>query len=119
MMAAPGVTPRVSTITAPAPTNAFAPPPKVLVETAIDAGSAPPKAAAATPTPLVHAFPHPAPSADCADRCGDTFRDCGYACDADAGATPASSSADAGAKPSPCVSRCNTTYRVCMRGCFK
>src|SRR4051812_47801302 len=30
MMAAPGMTPRTSTITAPIPTNAFAPPPKVL-----------------------------------------------------------------------------------------
>src|SRR6185295_15317260 len=42
MMAAPGMTPRQSTITAPAPTNAFAPPPKVL-DTADASGGKPPR----------------------------------------------------------------------------
>lgn len=106
MMAAPGVTPRQSVITAPAPTNAFAPPPKVLedygdaspgkqlrpseVPTVVGAG--PPSSvvdagAAAKPLP-------PPPGADCADGCRNKFRDC-----------------DGG-------NQCEQTYRSCMRACF-
>jgi hypothetical protein len=99
MMAAPGVTPRQSVITAPAPTNAFAPPPKVLedygdasagktlrpsevpIVVVADAGPAP------KPVP-------PLPGADCGDACRSKFRDC-----------------DGG--------QCDKTYRACMRACFK
>lgn len=107
MMAAPGMTPRQSTITAPAPTNAFAPPPKVLedygdastgkparpseVPTVLGVGASGASAKAASP-----ALPSPPlPAADCGESCKNKFRDC------DAGAT------------------CEKTYRACMRVCFK
>lgn len=51
MMAAPGEAPRVSAITAPAPTNAFAPPPKVLDPVA------PPPAEPITPASSVPTAP--------------------------------------------------------------
>jgi hypothetical protein len=113
MMAAPGMTPRQSTITAPAPTNAFAPPPKVLEDygdastarparpsevptvvgvggssTGVDAGA--PKAAPAAASAPVPALP----ASDCGEGCKNKFRDC-----------------DAG--------QCDKTYRACMRACFK
>jgi len=111
MMAAPGVTPRQSVITAPAPTNAFAPPPKVLedygdggtsggrplraseVPTVVGAGG--PSSvldSGAPPKPTV-----PLPGADCADGCRSKFRGCGE-------------------DPK---GQCDKTYRGCMRGCFK
>jgi hypothetical protein len=110
MMAAPGMTPRQSVITAPAPTNAFAPPPKVLEDygdastgrparpsevplvvgvggssTGVDGGAS---SKPLPPTP-------PLPASDCGESCKTKFRDC------DAGAT------------------CEKTYRGCMRACFK
>lgn len=122
MMAAPGMTPRQSTITAPAPTNAFAPPPKVLDEadgggligapklrpnemptTVTFAGGKPIPAASASAASAAVASVVPdasappavrAPGADCADTCAVRFRECkGTLCD----------------KP----------YRACMRACFK
>jgi hypothetical protein len=104
MMAAPGMTPRLTTITAPAPTSATEPPPKVLdpqdasppqmrpseqnVLVVADAGPAPvPPAASAAPASL--------PGASCTDACEQTFQGC------DGGAT------------------CARSYRTCMRGCFK
>ena len=113
MMAAPGETPRRSTITAPAPTNAFAPPPKVLDPAAavapprpndlatapvLDAGAAP---LAPPPTSAV------LPASSCADRCGTAFRGCYGPCEADAGAS------------SKACQTCAKTYRTCMRNCFK
>lgn len=110
MMAAPGVTPRQSVITAPAPTNAFAPPPKVLddygdaaatrtlrpsdVPTVVGVGGADAStsAAAAPPTKPVA----PLPGADCGDTCRSKFRDC------------------EGGKSD----KCDKTYRACMRACF-
>ena len=121
MMAAPGMTPRESTITAPAPTNAFAPPPKVLDEAADGGGliggrplrpnelprtvtfsangpvvvdaSAPASAA-----PRDAAAPPPPvvaiPQSECTDPCVAKFREC---------------------KGAPC----EKTYRTCMRACFK
>jgi hypothetical protein len=124
MMAAPGMTPRQSTITAPAPTNAFEPPPKVLsdvdgggliggtalrpnelprtvvfsggVRTVLDA-SAPapaPPVAAAAVAATPDAAAPRTPASDCADSCAATFRTC---------------------KGAPC----EKTYRGCMRACFK
>jgi hypothetical protein len=110
MMAAPGMTPRVTTITAPAPTSPYEPPPKVLDES--DGGAprvrpseqhqvigtqllAPPDAApnvAATAPPQVL----PLPAETCAEKCSTDYR----ACTADAGA-------------------CDKGYKACMRGCFK
>lgn len=129
MMAAPGVTPRVSTITAPAPTNAFAPPPKVLD---VDGGSgfvglapppsaagtaatavAPPSAAkaAAAPKDAGAALPEDRanarselPGALCEDRCKSAFATCKDGAKPDAG-DPARS--------------CEPAYKKCMRGCFR
>jgi hypothetical protein len=131
MMAAPGVTPRVSTITAPAPSNAFAPPPKVLD---VDGGSgyvgvAPPPSAAGTAAtaPAVDprttkavtgvkdagAAPPPddrsnarseLPGALCSDRCTTTLAACRETAKADAG--------DA-------AKACEPAYKKCMRGCFR
>ena len=108
MMAAPGMTPRQSVITAPAPTNAFAPPPKVLedygdastgkparpseVPTVVGVGGSSTSAdAGASPKP---ALAPPLPASDCGDGCKTKFRDC-----------------DGG--------QCDKTYRACMRACFK
>jgi hypothetical protein len=105
MMAAPGVTPRVSTITAPAPTNAFAPPPKVL-----EGDAEPPRPlekprVVGTPeTPPAAPPPTPLPSADCSATCNEGYRGCAGTC------------VDAG--PTKCAA-CDKTYRACMRGCFK
>jgi hypothetical protein len=108
MMAAPGMTPRQSTITAPAPTNAFAPPPKVLedygdastgkparpseVPTVVGVGGSSTSVDAGAPAKVAPVVPLPA--ADCGDGCKAKFRDC-----------------DGGT--------CDKTYRACMRGCFK
>lgn len=106
MMAAPGVTPRVSTITAPTPTNAFAPPPKVLE---VDAAVSPP--VRPTDKPLVVAIadaappapaPPPLPAHTCSDGCRGSYEKCNVGCD--------------GGKACPA---CEKTYKTCMRGCFK
>jgi hypothetical protein len=110
MMAAPGETPRATTITAPAPTNAFAPPPKVLEPTA-----QPPRAKTPTPpqevpilaVPDAGAAPiasPPLPGASCGDGCGASFQRCNTSCE------------DAG--PRSCTA-CAAAYRGCMRGCFR
>jgi hypothetical protein len=105
MMAAPGVTPRQSVITAPAPTNAFAPPPKVLEDYG-DAGASRGLRPSEVPTVVgmgggstgisvpAPALPPPLPAAECGESCRAKFRDC-----------------DAG--------QCDKTYRSCMRACFK
>lgn len=114
MMAAPGVTPRQTVITAPAPTNAFAPPPKVLDEGdsgppvrpaerhtvvgQIDGGPAPATGPRQTPEANARAAPPsapPLPASSCGNACASTFEKCG----------------DAGT--------CEKTYRGCMRACFK
>lgn len=122
MMAAPGMTPRQSTITAPAPTNAFEPPPKVLADvdgggliggkalrpnelprtvvfsggspTVPDASAPGPPLAAVAPSDAAVAPAPRTPGSDCTEACATTFRSC---------------------KGAPC----EKTYRACMRGCFK
>lgn len=102
MMAAPGMTARTSTITAPVPTNAFAPPPKVLEQ--VDAST--PKTPRPSEVPVVvglggaslDAGPDAShlalPASDCVDGCGAKFRECkGAACD--------------------------KSYKACMRTCLK
>ena len=118
MMAAPGMTPRQSSITAPAPTNAFAPPPKVLEN--YDASAGRPPRPSETPVVLgaggssLDAGASSAvalPAAECTDGCGKTFRECRDGCStADAGARAA--------KDAACAA-CEKTYRGCMRGCLK
>ena len=105
MAAAPGVTPRQTSINAPAPTNAFAPPPKVLDE---DAGAAPPPRPSeknrtlGDPDAGPKAVSAPMPGADCENKCTGTYRDCEHT-------TP-----DGGTS-----SKCEKPYRACMRTCFK
>ena len=119
MMAAPGETPRTSTITAPQPTNAFAPPPKILEDAGIAAASPAHSGggigtnmnanipmlpldagAGAPPEP-----PAPLPAASCADGCSASYRNCDTKCSTDGGAAPCKA--------------CSTAYRSCMRGCFR
>ena len=132
MMAAPGMTPRQSNITAPAPTNAFEPPPKVLADvdgggliggkalrpnelpktvlfsggsrTALDA-SAP--LVVPSPAPPTVVVPSPAaPDAAVAPVHRAPGADCADSCGATFGTCK-------GGAP------CEKTYRACMRGCFK
>jgi hypothetical protein len=112
MMAAPGETPRATTITAPAPTNAFAPPPKVLEqgEQKITRVTGHPGEAADVPVLALDAgAPAPSivtlPASPCADGCASTYRSCAVGCNPAAGAK----SCDA----------CLRSYRGCMRDCFK
>lgn len=102
MMAAPGMTERQSTINAPAPTNAFAPPPKVLDMS--DAGAGKPSRPSEVPvisgvgTSSVDAGDaapsKPAPGAACIDTCGSTFHGC-------------------------TAKDCDKVYRACVRTCVK
>ncbi len=105
-----------STITAPNPTNAFAPPPKVLDEQDASAGPAPRH----SELPVVMGTGRSSvdggagglrpgnsaddggvggvtalPSSTCVETCATKFRDCSAA------------------------PTCEKTYRACMRGCFK
>lgn len=117
MMAAPGMTPRVLTITAPAPTSALAPPPKVLDEG--DAGTVEPDprpsdlmnrvlgvppdggAPAIAPAPEL-------PASACTSKCETSFFGCGaVGCDTATG--EAKKKCDA----------CKAAYAGCMRACFK
>jgi hypothetical protein len=109
MMAAPGMTQRTSNITAPAPTNAFAPPPKVLESSDGSAGR--PSRPSEIPTIVgtggssLDAGPGaspedgglsaaPLPGTECAEGCGAKFHACKGA-------------------------GCEKTYRACMRACMK
>jgi hypothetical protein len=120
MMAAPGETPRTSTITAPAPTNAFEPPPKILEDAGVPASS--PAHPVSTGSPNINAnipmlpldagaaaanteLPPPLPQASCTDNCGTSFRNCNVNCSADAGMAACKA--------------CTTAYRSCMRACFR
>jgi len=149
MMAAPGMTPRQSTITAPAPTNAFAPPPKVLDEmdsgpplrpgeqrvivgTELDAGRAAPTGPPQTGQPVKY----PLPAAECGGGCERTFAECKTGAGGGAGGAAAGGVADAGragagggagtgggtaktAAVKKATEDCENAYRGCMRACFK
>jgi hypothetical protein len=139
MMAAPGMTPRQSTIHAPAPTNAFAPPPKVLDESdaaslpqrtprlsetpvvvgqpggSIDASTTLPSKPAASgspaPTSTAPVEPAPLPGAHCSDACAKKFQDCRSGC------TPGDAVPRV-AKDNACTA-CDNGYKGCVRGCLK
>ena len=124
MMGAPGESaPRTTTILAPSPTNAFAPPPKVLdidggyIEKTVTPGH--PGEASLTnglanvptigidggvPVSVVQPL---LPSSTCTDSCGGNYRGCSDQCQGDAGTA------------SKACGRCQTTFRTCMRNCFK
>ncbi len=123
MAAAPGqiVSRNVAT---PAPTSAFAPPPKTLDEAAGRAATPAPSQAVALPAPApapsvvflapaaspeagapAAAAQPPPPAAGCQDECRRGWQSCG----ARAGDAPDAKS------ETPCAK----SYRACMRGCFK
>jgi hypothetical protein len=115
MMGAPGETPRASTITAPTPTNAFQPPPKVLEpgESHVTSAMHPHEAAnvpilsldAGALAPVTTSLP----AASCADGCSAPYHKCSGGCDG----------VDAGAVKAKSCQSCLKTYRACMRECFK
>jgi hypothetical protein len=123
MMAAPGEAPRVSTITAPTPTNAFAPPPKVLEPSDASVTNTPNHMSEAAGISVLAAdagapSPRPAalPAATCADACASTYRGCGDGCD---DVAPGSAASREASKKSRSCQACLKTYRTCMRACFK
>lgn len=117
MMAAPGEMPRVTTITAPAPSNAFAPPPKTLETMEAGAPIPPPNDMSAIPQKDAPVTSAPGmavlPANTCADSCGAAYHGCGTNC---------ADKPDGGLrdkeKDKACQG-CEKTYRACMRGCFK
>jgi hypothetical protein len=108
MMAAPGMTPRVSTITAPTPTDAFKPPPKVLDE---DPDSGTPLRRSEIPKVLESfdladggGVAAPPPGADCAAACEASLMAC---------------RGDCGAEASAKCAGCDRIYTRCMKVCFR
>jgi hypothetical protein len=103
MSAAPGEQ-RGATLSAPAPTNAFAPPPTTQegdaaaspapsVPANVPVSAVPPPAATVSPAPTP-------PRSDCVDTCGGTWQKCKGSCTA-----------------STCGA-CDKTYGRCVKGCF-
>ena len=113
MMAAPGETPRTSIINAPEPTNAFAPPPKVLESDSERKAATNNRMPEVANVPFIDAgapAPPPAPippQQACNDKCGGDYKTCATGCEG-----------DAGPKSKACRA-CESTYKTCMRGCFK
>jgi hypothetical protein len=107
MGAAPGEGKTSSNLTAPAPTSAFAPPPKT-EEVAAVGGAAPDASAPASSSPQVAvdagkvSAPPPPPKAICVDGCASAWQGCKLACANTAAGCPA----------------CDRTYGKCVKGCF-
>lgn len=118
MLAAPGVTPRLTNIAAPAPTSAFAPPPKVLSD-APDADVERPNERASDRVKVVTGSPHGPdassepvpPSQACADGCLTDYRACRAQC-----VGPKADARVLGGVP---CRACDGTYRGCMHTCFE
>jgi hypothetical protein len=117
MMAAPGMTPRVQTITAPAPTSALAPPPKTLDYADAGAVLPPPRpsdlmntvvgipdAGGAAPSATVAQPPPPPPWSDCMGDCARAHIRCKSQC---------------GADPGGCEEACRKISRTCLGACVK
>jgi hypothetical protein len=117
MGAAPGEGRRIGT--APAPTNAFAPPPKTLSE--LDGGPGAPMPSPASAPSTWGAAPMPTtsggtepgttptprpPLADCTDRCGVTWTSCKADCD------------KTDTKKKPCDA-CEKSYKTCIKACAR
>lgn len=113
MMAAPGEAPRTSIINAPAPTNAFAPPPKVLESGEEQKADTSGQPGGAADVPFIDAgAPAPPPPPElprqvCNDTCADSYKSCATGCEG-----------DAGPKSKACKT-CESKYKTCMRACFK
>ena len=109
MQAAPGEGSEYHGVAAPAPTSAFAPPPKTLGE--VDAGARTfikiPDVLPPTPQPAVSSIVSaplaPPPGADCSDECSRGWQSCSGSCD----------------KAKGDCEKCQKTYKTCMKGCFK
>jgi hypothetical protein len=100
MQAAPGVVePSTRTVTAPAPTSAFAPPPTTHVASDAGAPEAPPSATAPVLAPAIELAPPP--GAACAESCTDAWRTCARGCAGKA------------------CDKCERTHRRCMSGCYR
>lgn len=95
----PSIELRKPTNASPQPTNAFAPPPQMLVELN-DGGSRPGADARLGLVAAVRVQPG-APGEACAGVCAGDRGTCSGACQGDA-----------------CLSRCDERYRACMRSCF-
>jgi hypothetical protein len=110
MGAAPGEGKTTSSVTAPAPTNAFEPPPKTLpdgdagVNVAAHRSGETVRLPAAPAPPPSPPPPKPAdtPRASCLSGCGDSWHDCKGACAAAASGCP----------------QCDKTYARCVKACF-
>ena len=103
MQAAPGEGSERQTAATPAPTSAFAPPPKTLV--GIDAGAAIAPVAPQNDAPGLGGESAPTepppPGAACSDECTRTWRACAGGCTAGG------------------CDRCQKTFKGCMKACFK
>jgi hypothetical protein len=107
MGAAPGEGTNGTILAAPAPTNAFAPPPKTSVDVGPGAPATPvivppPSASAAAPSASTLPAPPPRPpGTNCVDTCSDAWQACHGTCTQNACAA------------------CDRTYTKCARGCFR
>jgi hypothetical protein len=125
MMAAPGMTPRQSTITAPAPTNAFEPPPKVLADTD-GGGLIGGKALRPVDLPKTVTFVNGVPVGPDASASAVSIPG-----PLDASVAPAPVAPEAPLPGAQCTEACGAAfqtckgptcekvYRACMRACFK
>jgi hypothetical protein len=133
MGAAPGEGRKGAIGTAPAPTSAFAPPPKTMADmdgsttgaSSPNATSAPSSWGAApmpTTTPGASAEPKPGlpppplrpPLADCTDTCGTVWTSCKTDCEP----KPGKDKADKAEKKKACEV-CERTYKACIKACAR
>jgi hypothetical protein len=122
MAAAPGEVPAGRSVAAPAPTSAFAPPPKTLAE--MDGGAPsssslpPPRRDTRHATPATSAAlptgpslpPPPPPESECVGVCRQTWESCASAC-ADGAGTKTGAA--------PACPECEKAYVKCAKKCFK
>lgn len=113
MSAAPGEGSRSTSITAPAPTSAFAPPPKTMQD--LDSGASSPVVAPPASIPAADytppgdrrdtspSAPASPPQSGCIDGCATAWQQCSATC--------------AARKARTCVS-CDKAYGACMKRCF-
>ena len=104
MQAAPGEGSEGRPNATPAPTSAFAPPPKTMAGMDAGGGNASPVAPLKdAPSPGGSSAPTepPPPGAECSDECTRTWRTCSGGCTAGG------------------CDKCQKTFKACMKACFK
>jgi len=116
MGAAPGAVDQRGSITAPAPTSAFAPPPKTLDQGDAGATSAAPLEAPMAPpeAPPSNAGAAPVarpPLADCTDGCGAAWTQCTSSC------KDAKENKENDATKDKACDACDRSYKGCVRAC--